>query len=91
MRPSREARPLSWQQVWQEEEPGHIRKSDTQYGSGSCFRQFRLFGTNFLSILAGLSLAALLKQLRDQASPARLMTRANAGAIIAMEIFIEEH
>src|ERR1051325_6640720 len=35
--------------------------------------------------------AALLKQLRDESRPARLMARSDACTRVAVEVFVEEH
>src|SRR5512135_944739 len=36
-------------------------------------------------------LPALLDELRDEARPARLVARADAGAVVAVEVLVEEH
>ena len=36
-------------------------------------------------------LAALLQQLRHQAGPSGLMARADAGAVVAVEVLVEQH
>src|SRR6266446_8496165 len=39
----------------------------------------------------GWLLAALLEELGDEAGPARLVARADAGAVVAVEVLVEEH
>src|SRR5262249_10307752 len=39
---------------------------------------------------SGHSLRALLKELRHNASPSRLVARAHAGAVVTMEVLVEE-